>query len=71
MAYNDVNTGDILTEADWDSISTHTHTGAARNGSSALAPISVTINSGEPLGAITLSTSGPSGGSDGDLWLKY
>lgn len=33
MAYNDVNDGDVLTEADWDSISTHTHSGAARDGS--------------------------------------
>lgn len=32
MAYNDVNDGDILYEADWDSIDTHTHTGGALDG---------------------------------------
>ena len=32
MAYNDVNDGDVLDEADWDSIHTHGHTGAALDG---------------------------------------
>jgi hypothetical protein len=31
----------------------------------------ITIQSGQPLGKITLSTSDPSGGASGDLWLKY
>lgn len=31
----------------------------------------ITNQAGEPLGKITLSTLDPSGGSDGDLWLKY
>ena len=33
-AYNDVNDGDILDEADWDSIGTHDHGGGAREGAS-------------------------------------
>ena len=32
MAYNDVNNGDVLYEADWDSISNHDHTGASLDG---------------------------------------